>query len=355
MTSTLANYWAAKGWNVTIITLSSKQEDYYKLNAKIQRVSLLLEGESESLLIGIIQNIRRVMALRRELLQAKPNIALAMMEKANVLLAIASWRLTSIGLIGSERTYPPQHPIGVMWEQLRKYSYGSLHAVVAQTRKGSEWIRSNTNVRRVITIPNHVVLPLPIQNPIVDVSSICSPERKIILAVGRLSSEKQFGILVDCFASLASEFGDWDLAILGEGPLRVALENKINQANLDGRVFLPGRVGNVGDWYARADLYVMCSRYEGFPNALIEAMAHGLAAISFDCDTGPREIIRHGIDGLLVPPGDVGALTEAMKLLMSDHELRHQFATEAASVRERFSFEEVAENWETLFNETCVL
>ena len=112
-----------------------------------------------------------------------------------------------------------------------------------------------------------------------------------------------------------------------------------------------GRAGTGGEWYERADLYVMSSRFEGYPNTLAEAMAHGLAAVSFDCDTGPRDIIRHEVDGLLVPPGDVAALTAALDRLMDDATLRQQFAERAVDARRRFSMERIAGTWEDLFKE----
>ena len=131
--------------------------------------------------------------------------------------------------------------------------------------------------------------------------SVCRPGRKVLLAVGRLEVEKGFDWLIDAFSALATKYPEWDLVILGEGSLRATLEKQVQTSGLARRVFLPGRVGNVGDWYERANLYVMSSRFEGFGNTLGEAMAYGLPAVSFDCETGPRNIIRHETDGLLVP------------------------------------------------------
>jgi glycosyltransferase involved in cell wall biosynthesis len=120
---------------------------------------------------------------------------------------------------------------------------------------------------------------------------------------------------------------------------------------LEKRVFLPGLVGNIGEWYEQADLYVMSSRFEGFPNTLLEALSYGLPAVSFDCDTGPRDIIRHEVDGLLVSPGNVAALENALDRLMGDVALRQHFAKRAVEARERFSIERVAGMWETFFEE----
>jgi len=110
--------------------------------------------------------------------------------------------------------------------------------------------------------------------------------------------------------------------ILGEEQARNTLERQIQNAGLANHVSLPGRAGNVGEWYAAADLYVMTSRFEGFPNTMAEAMAPGMPDVSFDCDTGPRDIIRHETYGLLVPSGDTVALENELRRLMSDSALR---------------------------------
>jgi glycosyltransferase involved in cell wall biosynthesis len=95
----------------------------------------------------------------------------------------------------------------------------------------------------------------------------------------------------------------------------------------------------------------MSSRYEGFGNTLAEALVHGLPAVSFDCDTGPRDIIRHEIDGLLVPPEDVASLAAALDRLMGNSDLRGRFAARAVEARERFSIERISGKWEQLFDE----
>ena len=95
----------------------------------------------------------------------------------------------------------------------------------------------------------------------------------------------------------------------------------------------------------------MTSRFEGFPNTLVEALAYGLPAVSVDCDTGPRDIIRHGIDGLLVPQNNMDALVKALSTLMGNEELRRRYATRAVEARERFSIKRICGMWEKLFNE----
>jgi glycosyltransferase involved in cell wall biosynthesis len=146
-------------------------------------------------------------------------------------------------------------------------------------------------------------------------------------------------------------FSGWDLVILGEGKEREVLKTQVEKLGLSARVYFPGRVGNLAAWYDRAELYVMSSRFEGFPNTLMEAMAHGLPAVSFDCDTGPRDIIREGIDGSLVSPMDGEAgLARAMEAIMEDEVRRQRMGRAAVAVRERFSPEHVMAAWDNVLN-----
>ena len=344
----LANYWAQKGWDITVVTLASRKLDFYELHPAVERVALELSGDSGNVLIGLKQNFQRIFMLRRVLRQIKPDIALGMMTGANVLLALAALGLPGLRTIGAERIHPPQMPLDYLWETLRHYSYRFLNAVTVLTSEGEVWIKNNTYAQKISLIPNAVTYPLLAQEPRIKPNAT---ERKILLAVGRLDKQKGFDLLIECLANLSSKYPDWDLIILGEGSLRSALEKKIHDLDLEKRIFLPGSVGNMGEWYESADLYVMSSRFEGFPNTLVEAMAYGLPAVSFDCDTGPRDIIRHEVDGLLVPVGDTVVLTTALDRLMGDKELRIRFSKYAVEVRERFSMEKIAGLWDQLFKE----
>lgn len=348
--ATLANYWARKHWEITIVTLDPQSLDFYPLEPAVRRVSLNLSGDSAHILDALLQNVRRVIALRRAIRQLRPNVVLSMMSTPNVLLAFASLGIAGLHAVGSERCYPPHFPLGTMWHAMRRRMYGRLAAVVALTQECADWITTNSSAKCVPVIPNAASWPLPNNLPKIAPDAISSPERKVLLAVGRLSNEKNFDMLIDVFSELAPRHPDWDLVILGDGPDRTSLETRIRNAESGARMFVPGIAGNVGEWYARADLYVMCSRFEGFPNALAEALAHGLPAVSFDCDTGPRDIIRDGIDGLLVPAGDIRSLQVALDRVMGDSQLRAGMACRAIDARGRFSIEKIAAMWEDLFS-----
>jgi len=223
------------------------------------------------------------------------------------------------------------------------------------TAEGLDWLSRAAPFARGVAIPSPVIFPLPLFDPIISVERHVREERKLLLAVGRLEPQKGFDFLIAAFSRLAVTHGDWDLVILGEGEGQIRLQCIIDRMGLRDRVWLLGRCGNVGDWYERADLYVMSSLFEGFPNTLTEAMAHGCAAVSYDCDTGPRDIIRHGTDGLLVRPvGDESALAISLGSLMGNDAFRQEMGRRAISVRDRFSLERVLGMWRSIIknNET---
>ncbi|WGJ16194.1 glycosyltransferase family 4 protein [Methylocapsa sp. D3K7] len=351
VTVNLANHWASKGWRITIVTLAPVTDDCYALHPEIVRRSLSLIGSSRNIVDGLTRNLHRIRALRQVLLATEPDVAVGMMSTACVTLALAGWGLTKIEVIGSVHIHPPSVPTKAVWKWIESIAYGQLSAVVALTQTTATWLIAHTNSRQIRVIPNPVQWPLPVTGPYIEPDDLCRPGRKIILAVGRLVPQKGLDLLISAFATIAERRQDWDLVMLGEGAERQRLQSQITARGMDSRALLPGWAGNLAAWYKRAGLFVMSSRFEGFPNTLVEAMAHGLPAVSFDCDTGPRDIIRNGEDGLLVPPQDLPALTEAVDRLMGDADLRRRLGVKAKETRDRFSMESVAAMWEDLFRD----
>lgn len=347
--SNLANYWASIGWDITVVTVAPHTTDFYVLAPGVRRICLALTGSRRNVLAGFWRTARRAQALRRVLQRVQPDVALSAMHTANVILALAARGLPDLRAIGSEHNFPPKSPMGVIWETMRRHAYGRLAAVVALTQECADWLAAHSYARHILVIPNPVAWPLSSNEPRIRPAAFCPSGRQLLLGVGRLSEEKNFSALIDIFSRLAPRHPDWDLVILGEGPMRDALASQVQAAGLEQRIFLPGSVGNMGDWYERAALYAMSSHFEGFPNTLVEAMAYGLPAVSFDCDTGPRDIIRHGVDGFLVPPGDTDGMESALGKLMVDEQLRAGFGLRANEARERFSMKKISGMWENLF------
>ncbi len=350
VTANLGNHWALDGKEVVVLTLASQDLDFYKLEPAIKRIALNLPGDSSNSIIGLFRNFVRIKEIRRVIRETKPDIAIGMMATSGVNVALASWGLP-VKTIACEHCYPPQHPMGTIRETLRKYSYHLLSGVTVLTNECKDWIEKNTRANKVVTLPNSVTWPMDVTEPQLIPGQVYTAGKKRLLAAGRLDRYKGFDYLLNAFSAIADKHPDWELAIVGEGSLRTDLEKQIKALNLGSRVFLPGRAGNVGEWYKAADLYVLSSRSEGFPMALVEAMAHGLTAACFDCDTGPRDIIRHEVNGLLAKPEDVPELANALDRLMSDDQLRAKLSAEAPKVKEEFSIERIAQMWGKLFSE----
>jgi glycosyltransferase involved in cell wall biosynthesis len=344
----LANHWAEAGEQVTVATLSTSETDHYRLHTAISRHSLGLLVESKHPVVALHRNIQRIRNLRGLLRATIPDVAIAFMSSANIVLAFASTGSQHTICIGSEHTHPPKLPLGTIWERLRTVSYGRLDAVTALTEQSAAWLRRHTNARRVVVIPNPIPYPLPDQPPHVDPLSVGVDKRKRLLAIGRLTHQKGFDLLISAYSKLAHDFPNWELVILGEGELRQDMEQQIEALGLGDSIFLPGVVGNVGAWLESAKLFVLSSRFEGFANVLVEALNYGLPAVSFDCETGPSDIIRHEIDGLLVPTEDVSGLASSLGCLMRNEDFRHKIAARAVEARQRFSMHGVLAAWEQL-------
>jgi glycosyltransferase involved in cell wall biosynthesis len=343
----LSAYWVQRGFKVTLVTQADASTDAYPLHPAVTRHALGMAAPSAGHLSAAMANLRRVWSLRRLMKRERPTVVLGMMTTASV-LAIAAARGQGCRVIATEHTHPPSQELPAMWERLRRWAYPQASAVVALTSGTASWLEKHVPGTRLTVIPNAVRWPLESTEPVVE------PPRRNgryrVLAVGRLHPHKGFDILIRAFQEIAAHFPEWDLIILGEGDSRADLQGQIDAAGLGERISMPGRVGNVADWYMQSDLYVLSSRVEGLSNTLLEAMASGLAPVAFDCETGPREIVRNGIDGVLVSPaGDSEALAAHLSDMMAHPEQREAYARRAVDVRDRFSTARIMALWGYLF------
>ncbi|MGB3289582.1 MAG: glycosyltransferase family 4 protein [Burkholderiaceae bacterium] len=343
----LSGYWVQRGFKVTVVTQTDASTDAYPLHSGVMRHALGTAAPSTGKLSAVLANLRRVWSLRRLIKRERPTVVLGMMTTASV-LAIAAARGQSCRVIATEHTHPPSQELPAMWERLRRWAYPQAAAVVALTSGTADWLERHVPGSQLAVIPNAVRWPLDSTEPVVEPPPRHGRYR--ILAVGRLHPHKGFDILIRAFQEIAGHFPEWDLIILGEGDSREALQAQIDAAGLTERISMPGRVGNLTDWYMQADLYVLSSRVEGLSNTLLEAMASGLAPVAFDCETGPREIVRNGIDGVLVSPAeDSEALAAHLSDMMAHPEKREAYARRAVDVRDRFSTPRIMALWGNLF------
>lgn len=198
-------------------------------------------------------------------------------------------------------------------------------------------------------MPNIRVIPNA-ANFIAQKYSDCSEKR--VIAVGRLDYQKSFDRLILVWEKVHEKMQDWRLDIFGQGEWKDMLQGMIDERGLQDVVRINAPTKNIGKEYSESSMLVMSSHYEGFPMVMIEAMACGLPAVSFDFKCGPKDIIKDGENGVIVPDGDIDALAEAMMKLMGDDELRKRMGEEAKKVVETYSEKKVMSKWMKLYEET---
>ncbi|HLA73877.1 MAG TPA: glycosyltransferase family 4 protein [Steroidobacteraceae bacterium] len=330
----MANYWVGSGHRVTLTTWSGPEvADFYPLDPRVERVRFAIPLARGSLQVPWIL-ARRVRSLRRLLHLQRPDAVVSFIAATNIhtLLASTGLRLT---VAVSDRAHPAvDATVTRPWRVLRRLLYRFADRVVAQTTQAREWTRRYCDTDSLV-IPNAL-------RPLVRVDA---PRETLVLAIGRLDPQKGFDILLRAFALLAGRFREWNVAILGEGPEREGLLALRASLGLESRVVLVGEVRDVESWLARAGLVVQPSRYEGFPNAVLEAMGFGAAVVSTDCLAGPSDLIRDGVNGRLVRVDDTTGLAQVMAELMGKPELRARLGEQAAAVRETYRLESVMMRW----------
>lgn len=197
-------------------------------------------------------------------------------------------------------------------------------------------------------LPNIEVIP----NAAMHVSDAYSDVmNKRVIAVGRLDYQKGFDRLIQAWELVqhTGKFTDWKLDIYGQGEWQEMLQQMIDKAELQNTVCLNRPTKQIGEEYVKSDMLVMSSNYEGFPMVMIEAMACGLPVVSFDYKCGPKDIIQSGINGLLVPNGDIQALADAMMKVMEDEAYRKMLSLNARKVVDTYSEQAVMAQWIRLF------
>jgi glycosyltransferase involved in cell wall biosynthesis len=350
--------WCRDGdWSVVVLTRRSADHDAYPLPEGVER---WLEPADPGWLsaLGWWGFPVRVVRLRQRLRLGKFQVAVGVTTLPAVKLLMASRGLNLICLV-SERNYPPAKPPALPWRWLRRVTYPWADRHLVQTRRTGDWLRQHCGARRQVLLPNPVVWPLPDQAPRLEPDALLPPAAPLLLAAGTKAHQKGFDRLVAVFRRLAGRWPELRLVILGlpatpyHGIDQQAwLRAVLGDPALQDRLLLPGRAGNLSSWYRRASLFALPSRYEGFPNVLLEAMAAGCACVAADCPTGPAELIRPGIDGILLPESAAPELWAAtLDSLLASPEERQRLGDAALAVRERFDAAALGQRFLTTLTE----
>ena len=345
--SIMANYWAGKSHKVILVTLEGERRPpFYEIDSRIQQVSLDVAGVSKNWFAGIINNLRRIYILRRVFHRAQADTIISFMTETNILSLMASYRLPTTVIV-TEHTDPWTGPVADAWSKLRYRLYPRASRVVVLNQRAREFFDKSPCIRTTV-MPNPIVIET--EKEPVDLTSEV-PSRHLIVAMGRLSQEKCFDLLIWAYRSVAIKYSDWNLIILGEGPEREALETLRDELGLGDRLLLPGTVKHPHVLLKKSDLFVSSSVLEGFPMALCEALACGLPVIATEYHSAIRDIVEDGQNGILVPPGDAGSLADAMIRLIENPQERKHLAENGAKLGERYSVAAVMKKWDQLLNE----
>ncbi|SEL72016.1 GalNAc-alpha-(1-_4)-GalNAc-alpha-(1-_3)-diNAcBac-PP-undecaprenol alpha-1,4-N-acetyl-D-galactosaminyltransferase [Maribacter orientalis] len=342
--TTLANN-LTENYEVIIITFDNKQP-FYKLNSQIKHHSctnLTDIPPSNNTYKALKFNIKLLLEINRISKDEKIDIIISFLTIANILgILVAKFR--KIPIIISERNNPNKELISNFWMQIRRKTYPSANYIVVQTQEIADFYITKIKNDVVKIIPNPISPDLEIMN---------SKETKenIILNVGRLSNQKGQEMLLKAFTRIESN--GWKLVIAGEGENRVKLEKLIKKLQISDRVLLPGRIKDVSKLYNKAKIFAFSSNYEGFPNALIEAMHFRLPCVSTNCPTGPSELIINDINGFLIPVNNEIVMAEKLNILINDSALRESLGSKAAKTVKKYAIESISDRWKKLI-ESCL-
>lgn len=334
----LANHRVAQGDEVEVAAMRApKDGTYYTYSPKVRLT--VLEPDVE--LSAPASQLRRLRQIRRLIRDRKPDVIVSFLTKINVLTLVAGLG-RRVPIVISERNNPGvqnNHPI---WKKAAMLLGPRASAIVTLTERGRDQLPNRLH-------PRTHVIPNPC-TPMKGRREQSAKRATDLVAVGRLDWQKGFDLLLQSLAQLRTTHPDINLTIFGEGPERPTLEQLRSELDLDGVVSMPGTTQKHGAWLSKGDIVVVTSRYEGFCNVVAEATLSGVPIVSFDCEFGPREMIRHEVNGLLVQTGDVEDLTANLRRLIEDAELRQAISRAANLNADYLDPDRILGDWDRVIN-----
>lgn len=346
MVITIANEMASRGHDVCLLTWDrASAKAFYEISPAIEWYKLDVGDVRHT--ASLLTRVKRAWVARRIVRSLRPDVVIAF--QVGVFKALRAYcAAMPVCMIVAERNAPTLYDHTSGGEKAKQNAFRTFrlarHLVVQC--EAYRTMHPHYLQEKLLAIPN----------PVYVTSARATPElpdasgRFRLLAVGRLSYQKNFESLISAFARIASGLPQWDLVILGEGELRAKLEMLVSQRGLSSRVHMPGAVKDISAQYAQANLFCLPSLWEGFPNALAEALAHGLPAVGFAESAGVNVLIEHGVMGMLAPGnGDDEVLAETLATLMADPQKRQLFGTRASESMQQYAPERIMDQWESLF------
>lgn len=349
---TLANELSIRGHKVTLVTTTNHhayplKEQVNLIESKSWRFNTVSGSVPSKLFKKIANRFLDFENLRKIIKREKPDLVMSFLTQwLTSLVIICKYR---IPIIFADRN-AAEYKLGRNDFFIRKVLFRLADIVQVMSYHDVAYLKNKYH--KVVYMPNPLRFS-PIS--VVDYEKIFD-NRKHILAVGRLDPQKGFDKLIEAFSMIASNYPDWDVDICGEDMVRKryseVLKKKVKEKHLENRVHFIGFHKDIDKIMREHSIFCLSSIHEGFPNVLSEAMANGMACISFDIVTGPHEIIIDGLDGLIVEDQNVEAMSKGLEMLMRNRELRFSFGLHAIENIKRFNKNIIVDKWENLFLKT---
>lgn len=345
----LANYFVKQN-NEIIIMVLDNNESFYDLEKEVNYRKLNLYTDNKSIFNTFSFYKRSILKIRKLFNDERPDIVLSMNYKIIPSIIIANIFI-NIPIVCSERSNPYIYPNNIVWRYLRRTLSTVCDGYIFQTERAKKYFPLKTQKKSIV-----------IQNPISIQCELNKDDyignKKQIVAVGRLNEVKGFDSLIKSFSIIQDKIEDINLIIYGEGPERNNLSDLINSLELNNRVFLYGKSKKVLNEIKNSKAFILSSRSEGMPNALIEAMSIGLPCISTRCKLGPEEIIKDNVNGVLVEVDDIEGMARAILKVINCREFANILSKNALKIRETNSLNKISIDYYAYFekvikNKSC--
>ena len=324
-------------YNIIFISITEKRSiPFFEINEKIKRFVLYEKT---------IKGSRHIFSICRKLKNIIKNNNIDVIIDIDGILDLYSLIVklfTKVKVISWEHFNFYQNPVVPYRKYTRALAGKYADRIVTLTDEDLRYYKENLKIKcPIVSIPN----------PVLNINKdILYSNNKILLSVGRLTYQKGFDMLLDVAKIGLEKHSDWKWIILGEGEERKKLEEKIQKLNLENKVILKGNVDNICDYYKKAGIFVLTSRYEGLPMTLLESKSFKLPVVSFDIKTGPKDCVRENINGFLIENLNIKKMAEKLSFLMANDEIRKEFSRRALEHTEKFKLNNVLNRWNNLLN-----
>lgn len=338
--SVLANYFVEKlGYEVTIATYNVAVEDFYTLNEKIKRIHFGVKN-GNNIFTKTAKRIRRSWKIRRIVANTKPDIIIPLLVHTNIEVILATLGNKTPVLVVEHSNYWAE--TSIIYKTVRIIAYKLANKVILLTKVDKQKYDEYLSHSEVIS------------NPIFLESKeeYVGERERTLLAVGRLHDVKQFDHIIFVFSQIVKKHPEWKLIIAGSGSELDSLTEYANHLGIEENVTFTGNVIDISKLYKKHGVFVLCSSYEGFPMALGEAMFFGMPVVSYDCLTGPSEMIEDQVSGLLVEHNNKIELESAILSLINSKEKRVSLGNSAQKRMEDFSLSKIGKKWKVLIENT---